>query len=204
MQDDGTKARNWSWMCATTGLALALGAGSASASDVLSATMHGSLSVGGGTYDPGPGPNYGINFHSDDPNPQLGVHGSFVAPLTPTGYDFAAPGNAHSVVAGIPDWGGATAGLTADIAPVGSGVSGLAINHLQVDLWVADNPDGLGKGASASFNLSSLLTKPKDPSRVYGALHWELASIPNQTYSPNATISMDLRLWEQCPPTAAR
>ena len=175
-------------------LAMALCARNAMAAAVVDQTsVTGFISVGAGTWNTGPSPGYGINLHSDQPQQPTG--GSYVTPWTPTGYDFAAPGSTHSVDAGIPDWDMATAKLQAQLAPAGSGANGLAISHLQLDLWVGDT-QGYGKTSGGSFHATSWLTKPM-PTGVFGALHWEVTAFPNSAGDSNTKIDLDLRLWEQ-------
>lgn len=177
------------------GLTLVLGAGNATAAAVVDQTsVTGYISVGAGTWNTGPSPGYGINLHSDEPSTPGG--GSYVTPATPKGYDFAAPGNAHSLTAAIPDWEPASVKLQAELAPKGSGANGLAINHLHFDLWVGDTL-GYGKSAGGSFNTATRFSKSL-PNGVYSALHWEVQAFPDSPGAfSNTKIGMDLRLFEQ-------
>jgi hypothetical protein len=174
-------------------LTIALGTANATTVDPMKTTIGGSLGVGAGSGGTGPSPGGGINLHNDFPG--VPIAGAYVTPWTPTGYDFAAPGNSHSLVAEIPDFAYSGVKLTAEIAPAGSGLNGLAVNHMHVDLWVADSLT-YGRGAGASLGATSLLTKAV-PNGIYGALHWEVLALPAVAGNPVPTIGLDLRLLQE-------
>jgi hypothetical protein len=151
---------------------LGAGAGDALALDPYVTVLGGGV-TGGGTSPTGDGYGGGMDLQNDP------------------SYNFAASGNEHAASAAV-DLTWSTAAMSVDVAPAGSGVNGLAINHAHFDSWVSDIPDGYGRGAAGYVVSQSSFASSQ--TQYYGALRWQVVVLPNLTAPPSALGFLNLHL----------